>query len=79
MLELYVLWGVTKMGNIVPGVGIESTFLSIWASVLPITPSRLLDVTILLMQLFAREVSADYYTRPPRILSLLILTITYRQ
>ena len=29
------------------------------------------------MQLLAREVSADYYTRPPGIASLFMLTITY--
>ena len=31
------------------------------------------------MQFLAWEVSADYYTRPPGIVSLLILTITYKQ
>ena len=31
------------------------------------------------MQLLASEVSADYYTRPPGIVSLLILTITFIQ
>ena len=31
------------------------------------------------MQLLASEVSADYYTHPPGIVSLLMLTITYRQ
>ena len=31
------------------------------------------------MQLLTSKVSADYYTRPPGILSLVILTITYIQ
>ena len=31
------------------------------------------------MRLFASEVSADYYTRPPGIVSLITLTITYMQ
>ena len=38
--------GVMKMGNTVPGAGLESTSLAFWASVLPfITPCRLPDVT----------------------------------
>ena len=31
------------------------------------------------MQLLTSAVSADYYTRPPGIVSLLLLTITYTQ
>ena len=37
--------GVVKMGNIVPRVGIEPTYLAFWASELITTPSRLPDVT----------------------------------
>ena len=39
--------GVMRMGNSVPTVGIKSTSLAFWDSVLSITPPRLPDVTIL--------------------------------
>ena len=39
--------GVTKMGNIVPRMGIEPTCLVFQVRVLTITPPRLPDITIL--------------------------------
>ena len=45
MSDTYFLWGVMKMGNIAPRVGIEPTSLAF--SVLAITPPRLPDVTAL--------------------------------
>ena len=76
--------GVMKVENLVPRVGIEPTLLAFQASVLTITPPRLFYVTLLpipttLCSSFDCEVSADYYTRPPGIVSLLTLTITYIQ
>ena len=47
-------------------------------SVLTITSHKFPDVTTLPMPT-CLEVSANYYTRPPGIVSLLILTITYIQ
>ena len=71
--------GVVKIGNIVPTAGIEPPF---WAIVLTITPPRLADVINSPMSTcqcssLRREVSADYYTSPPEIVSHLMLTITY--
>ena len=68
-----------KMGSIEPRAGIEPPT----SNVLPITPPGLQDVITLhmptcYMQLHAGEVSAAYYTRPTGIVSLLLLTITYR-
>ena len=65
------------MGNIVPRVGIEPTSLAIRASVCYI--DSLMSPLYLAMQLLASEVSADYYTCPSGIVSLLMLTITYIQ
>ena len=71
--------GVMKMGNTVPRAGHELTSLAFRCAT--ITPCRLPDVTHahLSMQLLASEVSADYYTCPPEIISLLMLTIIYIQ
>ena len=73
---------VTKMGNSVPRAGIATTFLAFLASVLTITPPRLPKVSMpttdayLYMEILAREISADYYTHPPGIVSLLVLMLT---
>ena len=65
------------MGNISPAP------LACWSSVLTITLPRLSDGTIIIilssLQLLASEVSADYYTHPPGIVILLILTLAYIQ
>ena len=71
-----------KMGHIVHKAGIKPTSLPFWASVLTITPPRLpychhYTHAHLFMWCFASEVSADYYTHPFGIVSLLMLTITY--
>ena len=73
-----------EMGNIVPRVGIEPTLPALCASVITTTPHRLpwchhYSHAYLSMQLLSWEwdVSAAYYTCPPRIVSLLILTVTY--
>ena len=60
-----------KMENIVPREGIEPTFLAFRASVPPLH-----HVGSLSMQVPASEVSTDYYTHRPEIVSLLMLTIT---
>ena len=67
--------GEMKMGNIVPIVGIEPSPLGFWASVLTITPTSIpcchhYARAYQSMQLFASEICADYYTRPPEIVSL---------
>ena len=71
--------GVVKMGKIVPRAVIEPTSLAFWAGVLTITPPTLPDVThaYLPRLLLPWAVSADYYIPSPRILSLVVLTITY--
>ena len=58
--------GVMKMGNIVPRVGIEPTSLAFRTSVLTVTTCRLQRCHhythgYLSKELFASEVSADYY------------------
>ena len=73
--------GVMKIGNIVPRAGFEPTSLAFRASVLPLHhmgslmsplyPHPPVYVTL------CSEVSADYYTCPPGIVNLLLLTITY--
>ena len=65
------------VGNIVPKVGFKLTALAFQASVL--LPHRLPDVTTMPTPtcLCASEVSADYYTRYPGIVSLVMLTIVY--
>ena len=69
--------GVMKMGNIVPRAGIEPTFPAFWSSVLIITSPMLPAITMLPTPTciwLSYEV-----THPPKIVSLLLLTITYRQ
>ena len=61
---------ITKMGHIVPRVRIKPTSLASQASVLTIIPPRLSTVTI---------PSVYYYSCPPGVVSLLMLTITYIQ
>ena len=68
-----------KMRNIAPRVGIEPTSLALWGSVPAITLPRLPDVTALPTDVTAGDVSAYYYTHPPRSISTVILTITYIQ
>ena len=70
-----------EMGIIVPRAGIEPTSMAFRASVLPLhhtgsVMSQLNPHPAVLKRLFASEVSADCYTRPARIVSLLTLTIT---
>ena len=63
-------------------MGLEPSSLAFQASVLPLHHLDFPDVTTiayLSIQLFASEVSADYYIRPVGIVSLVILTITYIQ
>ena len=47
MFTSTIVEGVTKMGNIVPRVRIESSYLALQASWLTITPPMLPDVTTL--------------------------------
>ena len=53
--------GVMKMGNIVPRAGIELTPLALLASVLPITPPRLPDVTNVPTPTCLWQLLADWY------------------
>ena len=62
-----------KVGNIVPRAGLEPTYLTFWASVIPLHYG-----SSLMLSLYP-QVSADYYTRPHRIVNLLMLIITYIQ
>ena len=64
------------MWNIVPRVGIKVTYLAFWVNVLPCHHNTHAHLS---MQLLASEVIAEYYTRPPRILSFVMLTIAYSQ
>ena len=68
-----------KTGNIALRVGIESTSPAFQANVLTITPPRLPDVSILPMPTCLCGSLSDYYTHPPGIIRLLMLTITYIQ
>ena len=58
--------GVMEIGNIVPKAGIKLTSLALQASVLPLhLPSvTTIPPAYLSMQLFASDLSADYYNRP---------------
>ena len=77
--------GVMKMGNIVPSAGIKPTSLTFWAIVIPLHHISFPDVTTipmhtcLYMQLLASEVSGDYNTLPPGIISLFMFTNKYIQ
>ena len=60
--------GVMKMENIVPRAGIEPIPLAFQTIVLPISPSRIPDVTtnprrLPYVWLLAQEVSADYHSK----------------
>ena len=72
-----------KVRNIVPRAGIKPASLVFWLSMLPLhhvgSLSHQYTHAYLSMQLLASEVSADYYTRPPGVVSLLMLTVTYIQ
>ena len=74
--------GMTKMGNSVPRAGIEPPISGIPSQCATITPCRLPDVTTMPTPTptcsLTSEVSADYYTRPAGIISLLMLTIIYK-
>ena len=67
-----------KMGNIAPRAGIKLTSLAYLARVQTIKPARLPDIITIHTPHFVYwgflgwEVSADYYTCSPGILSLLI-------
>ena len=76
---------VVNMTHIVPTAGIIPTSLAFWASVLPYHHiGSLMSLlyphnTHLSMQFLALKVSGDYYTYPPGIVHILMLTITYIQ
>ena len=72
--------GLMKIGNIVPRAGLKPSSLAFWASVLPFHHIGSLKSPLYpRMQLLASEFSADYYTLPCGIVSLLLLTISYIQ
>ena len=79
-LRVHTVVGVMKMGNIVPRGGIEPTSLVFQAGVLPLLPTcHHYTHTHLCVQLLASEVSADYYTGPPKECKFVMLTIIYIQ
>ena len=78
---IYVM-GVIKMRNIVPRAGIEPTSLAFQASVLTIKSPRLADVTTVATATSIYdfpERSVQPTSRPPGLVSLLMLIITYIQ
>ena len=87
----FIIWilvatvaGVMKLGNTVPRVGLEPTSLAFSASVLPLHHVGFPDVTTIpkptcVCSSLPSEVSADYYTHPPGIVSLVMFAITYIQ